>query len=222
MEKHFSQAVITFLDVLGWKGIWQRQKNAIATLESLVKSIDDNKNELVRGKTFLLSNSKPDSTNIIVISDTIVLVTEVDEDYIGDAIDLHGKLCSKAIPLSIKKGIPIRGATSYGEVIISQENSIFAGKAIDEAASWHETANWIGVFMTPSANFIYNDKQTEEKFWNKYNPPLKNNILLGTYCVNWNADVFSIKKDFTQLAPILPEIVEKFTNTIKYLENKTP
>ena len=31
--------VITFLDVLGWKGVWQRKNEAIGDLESIVKAI---------------------------------------------------------------------------------------------------------------------------------------------------------------------------------------
>ena len=159
----------------------------------------------------------------MIVSDTIVLFTEADFDSAKDKIELHGELCAEAIPLSIKKGLPLRGATSFGEVIISNSNSIFAGKAIDEAASWHEKADWIGVYLTPSANFLFTSHLS--KFWIENSPPLKDKALnYKTHSVVWfnketiNDFIKEVKKDFTQLAPILPEIVSKFTNTIDYIK----
>lgn len=214
--------VITFLDVLGWKGVWQRKNEAIGDLESIVKAIKNKAKTKERGiQTTDRIISK--ETTVMIVSDTIVLFTEADFDNAKDKIELHGELCAEAIPLSIKKGLPLRGATSFGEVIISDSNNIFAGKAIDEAASWHEKAEWIGVYLTPSANFLFSSNLS--KFWIEYTPPLKDKALnYQTHSVVWfskeTIDEFinEVKKDFTQLAPIFPEIVSKFTNTIDYIK----
>ncbi len=215
-----TMGVVTFLDVLGWKGIWQRKQNAINDLESLVGSLSKLSEKLSRGLAFTGSISTP-QTRVMIISDTIVIFTETTSINPSDAIELHGNLCSQAIPNSIKKGIPLRGSTSFGETIISNINSIYAGKAIDEAASWHENANWIGVFMSPSANFIF--EKADSKYWTEYCPPLKNISNYKTYSVKWfdtssSSDLRSIKKDFIQLSPIVPDILNKFTNTIEYIE----
>jgi len=150
----------------------------------------------------------------MIVSDTNVLFTEADFDNAKDKIELHGELCAEAIPLSIKKGLPLRGATGFGEVIISNSNNIFAGKAVDEAASWYEKADWIGVYLTPLVNFLFTDFAS--KFWTEYNPPLKDKGLnYKTHSVVWfskaTIDDFKneVKKDFTQLTPIFPEIVSK-------------
>jgi len=211
--------VVTFLDVLGWKGIWQRKQNAIDDLESLVSSLSKLSEKLSRGLSSA-SGIYATPTKVMIISDTIVIFTETALNNAIEAIELHGHLCSDAIPSSIKKGIPLRGATSFGQTIISNNNSIYAGKAIDEAASWHESANWIGVFLSPSANFIFDNPET--KFWVKYDPPLKNNSTYNTQTVKWfdtnrPSDLLNIKKDFLQLSPIVPEVVNKFTNTIQYI-----
>lgn len=209
--------VVTFLDVLGWKGVWQRKNEAINDLENIVKAIKNKAKIKERGKSIT-------ETSIMIVSDTIVLFTEANYDNVKEKIDLHGELCSEAIPISIKKGLPLRGATSFGEVVISNTNNIFAGKAIDEAASWHEKADWIGVFLTPSANLLFTDYSSV--FWTHYKPPFKTKeIEFNTFSVVWfknqsdNKFLNDIKKDFTQLAPIVPEITSKFMNTIDYIEN---
>jgi hypothetical protein len=149
-----------------------------------------------------------------------VIFTESTRENATKAIDLHGSLCIEAIPLSITKGIPLRGATSYGEVIISSNNSIYAGKAIDEAAAWHELGDWIGVFMSPTANFVY--ELSASGAWIQYQPPLKGGQKLTTHTVDWykeknEEDIKIIKHSFCELAPITPEIESKFSNTIEYL-----
>lgn len=216
------KGVVTFLDVLGWKGIWQRKQNPINDLEQLVNSISKKAESLSRGTKLADDAIIPPETKVMIISDTIVIFTESTNTNATATIDLHGLLCQEAIPLSITKGIPLRGATSYGEVIISQSNSIYAGKAIDEAAAWHETADWIGVFMTPTANFIY--ETSPESSWIQCTPPLKDKRALNTFSANWHAgknaeDIKMIKQSFCNLAPITPEIESKFSNTIKYLTN---
>lgn len=217
MSENYSAqiGVVTFLDVLGWKGIWQRKDNAINELEQLVSNIQKDSSTFERG-----ISTKP--TKTIIVSDTIVIFTPTEKSNISKIIELHGRICQKAIPNSIKKGIPIRGATSFGDVVLSDENNIFAGTAIDEAASWHEMSEWIGVFLTPSALFSYSN--TDSNFLVKYKPPLKKNIDLDTFSVVWlekedmEMKINNVKKDLTKLAPIIPEIVIKFTNSIQFLE----
>lgn len=214
------KGVVTFLDVLGWKGIWQRKQNPIDDLEQLVKSIRKHSESLSRGTQLSADKIVPPETQVMIISDTIVIFTESSAQNATQTIDLHGALCKNAIPQSINKGIPLRGATSYGEVIISSNNSIYAGKAIDEAASWHEAADWIGIFMTPTANFIYDP--SEEGLWIEYPPPLKDKKEFKTFSVNWisknsQEQIKDIKHSFCKLAPITPEIESKFSNTIEFL-----
>lgn len=215
--KDVKYGVVTFLDVLGWKGIWQRKPEAIEDLESIVNGINKIAKTKERGKTI-------HGTSVLIVSDTIVLFTEANYEIVKEIIELHGELCTYAIQVSIKKGLPLRGATSFGEVVISNKNNIFAGRAIDEAASWYEKADWIGVFLTPSSNLLFTNFPS--KFWAEYKPPFKiKEASYEAFSVNWikneNFDLFinEVKKDFTQLAPIVPEIVTKFYNTIYYLEH---
>jgi len=85
-----------------------------------------------------------------------------------------------------------------------------------------EKADWIGVFMTPSAYFLFNKEGSEH--WFEYIPPLINDLAYKTYSAIWfdikeiDTYLIEIKKDFILLAPIVPEVVKKFTNTIEYLK----
>ena len=48
-----------------------------------------------------------------------------------------------------------------GQIDFAILGNIFVGKAVDEAASWHEQADWIGVHLTPSAEYAF--KSTAKK-----------------------------------------------------------
>lgn len=218
---------VTFLDVIGWKGVWQRKTEAIDDLQSLIEELENKKEEFGRG---LGETALELKTHISSISDTIVIFTESivifkesnkPKEYAQEALELHGRLCAHVIPISISKGIPLRGASGYGE--FSMKGNIYVGKAIDEAASWHEGADWIGVFMTPSAAFVFNTSKSKK--WLLYKPPLKLNNGWETACINWTEnwievgkDKDDLKKHFLDMGPIIPEISGKFINTLSFYD----
>lgn len=206
--------VVTFLDVLGWKGVYDRKRDAIACLTILVKDIQAQA-EKQRG---LINNE----VSVKSISDTIAIFSLCSESEASTAIEIHGKLCQWAIPLSIDLEIPIRGAISFGEFEISE--NIFVGKAVDEAASWHEHVDWIGVNLTPSAEFVYSPVK-DTALWRPYKAPNKTKIDWTPRCVDWTANwqdresqTKSIKDKFRRLGPIVPEITGKFTNTLAFIK----
>jgi len=224
---------VTFLDVLGWKGIWQRKTNPIDDLQRLVEQIKERAKTASRGRGSYISKISSSSTlaldtQVLVISDTIVLLTTADDSTVQDALEIHGQLCATALPSSVEWGIPLRGATAYGEYGYSREESIFVGKAIDEAAAWYETAEWIGVFMTPSAAFSFDVSRSA--WWREYSPPIKDKadkakIDWPSYCALWpeeagvgEADVDALMRSMRQLSPIIPSLVNKFTNTLTFVK----
>lgn len=209
--------VVTFLDVLGWKGVYTRKKDAISSLTKLVEEVSKQAQKQ-RGRI----NANVD---IKSISDTIVIFTPCKEDEVSTAIDIHGVLCQWIIPESINSEIPVRGAISFGE--FETKDNIFVGKAVDEAASWHEQADWIGVHLTPSAEFIFDARDREAK-WVKFTIPSKTSLKWETHCVNWTVgwqdkskNIEDIKRNFRRLGPIVPEITGKFVNTLKFIEVAT-
>ena len=75
MEK----GVITLLDVLGWKGIWQRAPDAIDRLTKILQSTNNINNHLFTsdkiGKSEKPNIFKGIKTDVVSISDTIAIVS---------------------------------------------------------------------------------------------------------------------------------------------------
>lgn len=214
--------IVTFLDVLGWKGVYDRQTDAIDRLKRLVDGVRRNA-EQMRGRSH-------GEIKVQSISDTIAIFTTCNENEISKAIESHGELCQRLIPESIRAGLPMRGATAYGNFEIS--DNIFVGKAVDEAASWHEQGNWIGVNLTPSAEFVF-CKNAPRSAWVSYRAPIKISTNWEPHCVNWLKDWTdferekkAVREEFLSMGPIVPEVAPKFINTLafidKMMENKMP
>jgi hypothetical protein len=211
--------VVTFLDVLGWKGVYDRKQDAIPSLTRLIEGVRSRADEKRRGRIV-------EPVEVKSISDTIAIFTFCSEIETSAAIEVHGELCQWLIPESIESEIPVRGATAFGEFEI--RDSIFVGKAIDEAASWHEQSDWIGVHLTPSAEYVFNPIQSKSA-WTQYSPPHKTKLAWKPYCVNWTRDwtdraarIIDIKNKFRRLGPIVPEIAGKFINTLAFIEAVSP
>lgn len=213
-EKSLVQGVVTFLDVLAWKGVYHRMANPIDDLTRLVEGLETEAKKqrgLVTAEVIIKS-----------ISDTIAIFTYCTESEVTKAIEIHGALCRWIIPESIAFEIPVRGAISVGEFMT--KDNIFVGKAVDEAAAWHEHADWIGVHLTPSAEYVFAPTKSGED-WKAYSPPTKTRFEWIPHCVNWTAkwtdrarEVQKIKDKFRRLGPIVPEIAGKFINTLAFIE----
>ncbi len=208
-ERHqgLQTGVVTFLDVLGWRGIYQRQDDPLGTLTALV--------------THLRGLADGCDTEIRSISDTIAVFTRVEREGTQQAIEHHGLLCASAICGSIEDLIPVRGATSFGEFELGQD--MFVGPAVDEAAGWYEQGDWIGVHLTPSADFVF--KSDGSKYWVRYQAPLKTGRW-ETACVRWgpewvdgSRDAAALRTYFTQMGPLTPDISPKFINTIRFYDH---
>lgn len=202
---------VSFLDVLGWKGIWLRHepKEVVRLLEDLVR-LAMSTAEAQRGK------SDAASTRVLSISDTIVLLTE---GLAEDVVPIHGLICKTLLPESVRRGIPLRGATSYGEFSAS-EGTILIGPAVDEAASWHEGLDWIGVILTPAAEYKHDPADP----WIKYNKaPVKGLGSRALWCVDWStawADESEIKKLFAEAGPMDTTVAAKYMNSFDFLRER--
>jgi len=77
----------------------------------------------------------------IWFSDTFVL-------YSSDCVEAK----SRAFVYSLVcRGIPVRGAMSYGKFYANKEYNVFFGPALIEAYNYGEHQDWIGFVLTPSA-----------------------------------------------------------------------
>lgn len=220
METALVSGAVTFLDVLGWKGIWEKRDNAADRLRELVHELG----EMVQ--TYRGTDIR---TTVLSISDTIAMFTEAPPEQ---ALAIHGELCSNAVCSSIQKQIPVRGATTYGRYMVLE--NIMVGPAVDEAASWHEMADWIGVIMTPSAVLAANGKVVPGWFASgSFSPPMKGGERCITTCLDWGSHWMeggaykeretALLAIFRDMGPFLPGIAGKYINTLRFFQlTQTP
>ena len=274
---NMEKGLVTFADILGWKGIWKNTKENDNPSEKLLntkKAIDleivknyikifDNelidRYELINiesidperkiGKMidkkeikeyikeqlaiYLRTKEKDkekvrkellEFSNLIVraeisievdlISDTFVITSYSINENKENELEEHLKIVQKLIIKCLDKGLLIRGATSYGKY--QKEELVFVGPAIDEAASWHEQGEEIGVFLTPSAIFNFEGFENDELV-RKRTPKLKGTSF-ETLCVNWKEGKKLFEKIYKNESPIIPEIAKKYINTKKLLK----
>jgi len=190
---------LTFADILGWKGIWQKQntpKGKVNYAESLFSIKNSLKTKFNNEKNFY---------NINLISDTFVIFSE---DF-----KQSNELSKNLIEQCLEKGLLIRGATSYGECY--NKDMVYVGQAVDEAASWHEKGEEIGIFYTSSARLSINLSDLElEKYHLKNDEVNTKNGKIKTYFINWYNE--TTEKKFYEIMIkeiIFPEISLKYFNT---------
>ena len=190
---------LTFADILGWKGIWQKQntpKGKVNYAESLFSIKNSLKTKFNNEKNFY---------NINLISDTFVIFSE---DF-----KQSNELSKNLIEQCLEKELLIRGATSYGECY--NKDMVYVGQAVDEAASWHEKGEEIGIFYTSSARLSINLSDLElEKYHLKNDEVNTKNGKIKTYFINWYNE--TTEKRFYEIMIkeiIFPEISLKYFNT---------
>lgn len=221
------KGAVTFLDVLGWKGIWQRRPDAASILLDIIKNsshlLEKVREEEREREQF--PRYQNDDVQIISISDTIVILTEGPD---STTLPLHGLFCSMLMVEFLKNKFLVRGATGFGEY--NNIENIFVGPVIDEIASWYESADWIGIIQTPSAYFTSICPNGLAYNLEEHDVSLKTKGKIKTRCVNWVTEWINQGKDeldlrdlFVESGPISPEIYYKYMNTMdfyKKLENK--
>lgn len=92
------------------------------------------------------------------------------------------------------------------------------GPAIDEAAAWHESTDWIGVVLTPSAQMYVRDSKNLNYITDYDHIPFKKSIKTLHKCVDWNFENKEILYDiFLDKGPHMPEVAPKYLNTLEFL-----
>lgn len=215
-KKIIEKGAVTFLDVLGWKGIWQQNSIAIETLYALVQKVEDIAKEVSSGyQNEQELRGKTEITQVVSISDTIAIFTSATPKL---AIKIQSEICSKVLPEAMSQELPLRGAISYGEYSI--KDNIMLGYAVDEAASWHESTDWIGVVLTPSAYINVKDEKIDSiKVYDKI--PYKKPMKKPDICVKWeykNKD--ELIAIINKKGPLVPDIAPKYLNTLTFLESE--
>ena len=240
--------IITLLDILGWKGAWQKQdaQNPMASLQSLLeigRQICEAATRLAIRQDTLPECGK---FEVISISDTIAIVSQpaITVEQIRGQLEDHVLISKMLIKYSILHSIPLRGAISAGK--FSKNGNTFIGPAVDEVAAWHEVGEWIGVMATPSillrADEIAKDESSRELMV-PFKVPTKGG-LFETVCVDWPRTWLTTQKEassfakifeqletsprseadllgyFLKMGPLTPDIYPKYSNTLSFFRHR--
>ena len=152
------KGIIVFLDVLGVKGIGiEKSLELIRLRNKVIKSIDDIKEKRINQFENDLNYNYPNPSIVIFQDSIIVCFDENKIDAQCCIFDLAAQWVIDALNCAIWHNLFLRGAMSYGEYIVntSDNNVTILGPAMDDAHSYYEIADWIGVIMTPTCEEQY-------------------------------------------------------------------
>ena len=210
IQSNFKKGAVAFLDVLGWKGIWQRRQNVLNEFNNFYDNITTFINYyndiLVPPYTSKELKFKDFEINVSILSDTIIIIcsklektSEHESIICSEELEILSVVCSFIMAQGFVLGFPFRGALNYGEFSCSSLEfnsssnpssnipSTYLGPAIDEVAYWYECHNDIGVIIIPS-NQVYDtiSKLNPNKLISFHAPFVcKTTTLKSAYILNW-------------------------------------
>ena len=213
------EGLVIFLDILGTKNLIYNDEG----INQFNLLIDTAKSKFISSDNHdILNNAK-----FSYFSDTIMITIE-NKNYknFSEYLNIVGEGLIHFLLYAMKLNIFLRGCVSYGEYRTNKFVSV--GKAIAEAGSYYELANWIGITATPS---LYNKiiKDTDKDislFFVEYDIPTKKGIEIG-YALNLKKLFRSQSDEFENLIRILDtqrdkyndyDISIKYRNTIKFIK----
>lgn len=228
---------VAFLDILGFKGIWQRREpeTVLSIMDGAVEEIRKTYQKPLPEKGW----SSFQDPFITILSDTIIIGYRSAES--PACLLLLANIAYNLIHYFLKFGIFFRGAITYGEYI--QKGNTFIGPAIDDVASWYEAADWIGIITTPRCNYLVDlfshvamgVNSFSVQTYVKYNVPGRNREEFHLNALNWPGYLqASFKKlpeqnqksdahklleaKFAEQAAFDASTLRKFENTLRFID----
>ena len=230
------KAAVAFIDILGFKGIWQRMESekVLKILKGVQERVKKNYKHPVPEHGWPESSSP----EVTLLSDTIVVVIKSQEPH---CVLLMANIINDLAYYFYEYALFFRGAISYGEY--EQENATFIGPAIDDVAAWYESANWIGVILSPTTNYIYDRFDNITVGVNgipvspyiKYAVPTKTGGTCKLNALNWPAYLQAgykkiteeneksdarklFEKMFSEQAAFDTSVLQKYENTLDFID----
>ena len=179
----------------------------------------------------------------LIISDTFIIRIEGPK---RDCLNYMSVVTSFLMHELYSLGLFVRGAISFGKYSIKDTTLI--GPAIDDAASWFEMPNMIGVVTTPTASYIVDTNakvgqfarnptlNSKFSYFVKYNIPCTDNKTYELNAVNWpcffnNVMLFDnqnfstsflklslVEQDIEKLDHFNAGTHKKYENTFKFID----
>lgn len=225
-SNNFVDGAIAVLDVLGIKGIWERE-----SLNEIVRKWKGLVNDFNEIEAAIKNDQNNDIiTHIQFFSDTVIVTYEGKDPV--DLISYMSLHLTYPFCHSILQKIFLRGSISVGKFLRTE--SLIVGPALDEAANYYEYHNWMGMTLAPSARTLLDEtfKNYRRSGWyEKYNVPTKNGFDENVWSLNWPSNmkgVMSFIPDSREARPALREVLSnppngenikaKYDNTLKFFD----
>lgn len=227
--------IICIIDALGTKGVWGQigAKKYLDILEKLETEISK-KLEYINS----LELDFKSKISILSFSDTFFITQQFQYDERIDHsvfIKTFSFIIAHFFYMALTNKIFFRGAISHG--MFCKRNNTIIGPAVDDAASYFEKPNLIGVICTPSASLAYLASKSitpnEFDYLIDYNTPIKgieNKMQLVN--LNWpklfmenykNLEKkvigpFEMIQRYFSEYPIPEHTIDKYTNTLEFVK----
>lgn len=116
-------------------------------------------------------------------SDTFIIWVEYN-NFLQPRMGGFYEKCSTIFIEAIKKGIPLRGSIARGTAIMDENNKLFLGKPLAEAAKAEPAQQWLGIGITKSCEIIY---PTEARYLFPFEDHIKEGkeSLLSIVVLDW-------------------------------------
>jgi len=227
---------IAFLDILGFKGIWQRERSE--KVSSIMQGVFERVEQTYKKPPPEKKWPESEGPDITILSDTIVIGFRSEHPA---CLMLIATVIYDLFNYFLEYNMFFRGAVSYGQY--EQKGNIFLGPTIDDVASWYQTADWIGVVSTPRTNYFIDRiaikpldiNSIAVPFYAKYDVPDKKGATHHLNCLNWPAylqaaykklptadeksEVHQLfEKIFTEQNPFASDVLIKYDNTLKFID----
>lgn len=186
-NQNMKNGALAFLDILGFKGIWQRETPQ--KIISIISSVEQRVQDTYRKPTSEKGWNVLSAPFVTILSDTVVIGFEAEEN--PACLFLLGNILYNLIHDFFSYDLFFRGAIAYGHYI--REGNTFIGPAVDDVAEWYEVPDMIGVVTTPKCNYLVDtftpvimgvNKLSVPTFI-KYDVPDKDNKTHRLNILNW-------------------------------------
>ena len=159
MQYILKRGYVLMLDILGFReavskrSYYDDEDNFFNIWKSINESITQTKDKLLNDTSEIFD------IDFLCFSDTIIICISLASDLITTYEDKYliaylAEIINSFFQFQmIENKIFFRGAISYGEYSFSAEQNIVMGDAIDEASEWYDKVDWIGIILTPSAEY---------------------------------------------------------------------
>ena len=226
-------SLVGFFDILGYQS-FLRSNSAIDAAEEIFDIIQKAPSEATKKWREKQPTGDSDWINTldgiksVVFSDTIVVSLEIDQKTAKELnYALFCKVCMKIMENMFERGLPLRGAVTYGQ--FQFKKTCIAGQAIVDGHNLAATLETCGCAISPELSSFIDRQWTKNKdFWEIEFPyylfPLKSSTELKTRAVMWQPKsghdhLYSVRKSFWMWNKDVSRSVDvKIEQTVKMLD----